>query len=162
MSFEHKGILYWYLTSSVGLVSNHFENTGLMGNKFYFTRLNSCRQGSKYNLTLEVLQKNDMSININLILSGFKSSLSKTNRLFGIKPLWLLTSRSLDVDAAKAECAAGCNKRIKCKFADLYWFDNWQTCYLRSEKCGILYPQPVYHVYQSSSFDDYRHQSLMS
>ena len=67
-----------------------------------------------------------------------------------------------DVDTAKAKCAAGCDKRNKCKFADLYWSDNLQTCYLRSEKCGIFYQQSLYHVYQSSSIDEYRHQSLMS
>ena len=52
-----------------------------------------------------------------------------------------------DVDTAKAECAAGCNTRDDCKFADLYWVNNRQSCYLRSDKCGSFYPHPAYRVY---------------
>ena len=53
-----------------------------------------------------------------------------------------------DVDTAKAECAAGCNARDDCKFADLYWVNNRQTCYLRSNKCVYPnYPHPAYRAY---------------
>ena len=41
-----------------------------------------------------------------------------------------------DVETAKTKCAAGCNARDDCRFADLFWVSSKQTCYLRSDKCG--------------------------
>ena len=50
-----------------------------------------------------------------------------------------------DLETAKSECAAACNARDDCRFADLFGWgssaeptdvSNWQTCYLRSDQCG--------------------------
>ena len=46
-----------------------------------------------------------------------------------------------DLIAAKEKCAAGCNDRDDCFFANLFYgqwsgASDWSTCYLRGKDCG--------------------------
>ena len=53
---------------------------------------------------------------------------------------------------AKQKCALGCNTRIDCFFADLYYTSSKQTCYLRGSNCGSWQTSThwAYHLYQKA------------
>ena len=50
---------------------------------------------------------------------------------------------------AKAQCAHGCDERKDCYYADLYWTESRQVCYLRGINCGDWESNthPLYHLY---------------
>ena len=56
-------------------------------------------------------------------------------------------SLGYDKMTAKAKCAAACNERSDCFFADLFWGTNWQTCYLKDNDCGN-WQTTEHHSYQ--------------
>ena len=53
------------------------------------------------------------------------------------------------VDTAKAKCAEACDLEDKCRYANLYWTKNKQTCYLNNEECGKKFENhSSYRVYE--------------
>ncbi len=54
------------------------------------------------------------------------------------------------MEEAKQKCASGCNARVDCFFADLYYTSNKQTCYLKGSDCGSWQSNAhsAYHLYQ--------------
>ena len=41
-----------------------------------------------------------------------------------------------DYEYAKTECASKCDNINECLYADLYYAQDYQTCYLRVDECG--------------------------
>ena len=63
-----------------------------------------------------------------------------------------------DLITAQEKCAAACNERSDCFFADLFWDTNWHTCYLKDNGCGDWQTNehPSYHIYiKGICFNEY-------
>ena len=60
------------------------------------------------------------------------------------------------LSVAKRICRSACDARDDCYFADLYYQETYQTCYLRGRRCGDWQNNThnAYHLYIKGRFDD--------